>query len=111
MALQRRHSDPVRTKPYDPDMDLSSNQRKRFSDVANKAEEKREKRDLYKAVLDPVRARAQARAQAKAKMQQEQPGKAGKKRRIPELSPLRVIVWSLVLVIFWLWVQFMFPSQ
>ncbi|MDB1125557.1 hypothetical protein [Vibrio algarum] len=38
MAVTRMHTDPG--KSYDPNKELTNNQRKRFSDIANKAEEK-----------------------------------------------------------------------
>lgn len=111
MALQRRHTDA--SKPYDPSKDLSTNQLKRYSEVANQAEEKRKQRELYKMALNPAKARAEAvakaRAQMMAKIKQEPEEK--KKIRMPELTFLRVLIWSFVLGSFWLWVLFMFPSQ
>ncbi|MDG3086013.1 hypothetical protein P7F88_07845 [Vibrio hannami] len=113
MALQRRHSDPG--KPYNPDIELTNNQRKKFSETANKAEARRKQRDLYKAVLNPRQARAEAIAKAREKLNaqlnqnaEEQPKNKGK---LPELTFLRVLIWSIVLGSFWVWILFMFPSN
>lgn len=109
MAVTRMHTDPG--KPYDPNKELTNNQRKRFSDVANKAEEKKEQRELYDAVIHPEKARAKAVAQAKAQQQQAQLEQSQRKIKIPELSFWRVLMWSITLGVFWVWVLFMFPSS
>ncbi|GLO62943.1 hypothetical protein MACH09_34510 [Vibrio sp. MACH09] len=106
MAVTRMHTDPG--KSYDPNKELTNNQRRRYSDVANKAEERREQRELYKAALNPQLKRAEAIAKAKAELKKQQDLQT--KRRMPELSFLRVLIWSLTLGAFWLWVAFMFPS-
>jgi len=105
MAVTRMHTDPG--KPYDPNKELTNNQRKRYSEVANKAEERREQRELYKAALNPHKARAEAIARAKEELQKQQKAK----RKLPEMTFLRVLAWSITLGAFWVWVLFMFPSN
>lgn len=107
MAVTRMHTDPG--KSYDPSKELSNNQRQRYSDVANKAEERREQRELYKAALNPAKARAEAIANAKIELQKQQ--KLAGKKKLPTLSFLRVLIWSVMLGVFWVWVLFMFPSN
>lgn len=113
MAVTRMHTDPG--KSYDPNKELTNTQRARFSDVANKAEEKREQRELYESVVNPQKAKAKAVAQAreKAKIQQQQAQleRAKRKLKVPELTFWRVLIWSITLGSFWVWVLFMFPSN
>lgn len=114
MALQRRHSDPG--KPYNPDIELTNNQRKKYSETANRAEARRKQRELYKAVLNPKKARAEAIAKARAQLQSQLEQNAEEqdqaaKRKLPELTFLRVLIWSIVLGAFWVWILFMFPSN
>jgi Fe2+ transport system protein B len=104
------HTDPG--KSYNPDKELTNVQRQKYSDVANKAEEKREQRELYDAALHPHKARAKLIAEAKAKqMEQLKAQKAKRKSRVPELTFWRVLIWSITLGAFWLWILFMFPSN
>lgn len=109
MAVTRMHTDPG--KSYDPNKELTNNQRKRFSDIANKAEEKREQRELYDSVIHPEKARAKQIEQAKAKLQQTQLDKSLRKSKVPELTFWRVLIWSITLGAFWVWILFMFPSN
>lgn len=112
MAVTRMHTDPG--KAYDPSKELTNSQRKRYSEVANKAEEKREQRELYEAAIHPEKARAKALSEARAKMQAQLAAKQAKKKRtfnIPYLEFWRVLIWSITLGAFWVWVMFMFPSS
>ena len=108
MAHTRMHTDPG--KHYDPNTELTNNQRKRYSEVANKAELRREQRELYKAALNPAKKRIEALAKAKEELKRQQSLNA-KQRKMPELTFLRVLIWSITLGAFWVWVLFMFPSS
>ncbi len=108
MAITKRHTDPG--KGYDPSQELSNSQRQRFSEVANRAEEKREQREIYEAALDPRKARLwKAKRNRKA---QNNPAVTLSKNRTKAriLSFLRVLIWSITLGAVWLWAMFMFPS-
>lgn len=109
MAVTRMHTDPG--KPYDPSKELTNNQRQRFSEVANKAEERRELRELYDEVLHPGKARAKAIAKAKAMREQAEQKIEKPKRKLPELGFWRVLIWSITLGAFWVWILFMFPTN
>ncbi|MDV7104816.1 hypothetical protein R3X26_10440 [Vibrio sp. TH_r3] len=106
MAVTRMHTDPG--KSYDPNKELTNTQRKRFSEIANKAEERREQRELYESVIHPQK----LHAKAYQKLKQRQMKKAMlKSEKSPELTGWRVVGWFIVLTIFWLSIHFMFPSQ
>ncbi len=45
MAVTRQHTDTG--KEYNPNQELSNSQRQRFSEIANRADEKREQREIY----------------------------------------------------------------
>lgn len=112
MAVVRKHIDPG--KKYDPNKELTNDQRQRYSDVANKAEKRKEQRDLYKTTFypDKAKARVPAKAAKTATPQKVTEPHAKPKLKIPKtrrMATLRVLLWLAVLWAFWSWVMFMFP--
>ena len=112
MAVVRKHTDPG--QKYDPRKELTNDQRQRYSDVANKAEERKEQRDYYEAATNPVKARARAAKKAikAARARKAAQPKTKLKIKIPNtrrMAILRVLLWLAVLWAFWSWVNFMFP--
>ncbi len=105
MAVVRKHIDPGHR--YEPEKELTGEQLQRFSDMANKAEVRREQRKEYEALLHPDKAKRVRKVARPVIPARVMAGKSRKPRRRMTLT--RFVVWSVVLWLFWSWVMFMFP--
>ncbi|SON48366.1 hypothetical protein [Vibrio tapetis] len=91
MSVTSKHTGP--NKHYDPSLDLTNEQRHRFTRVANKAADNRARKQAlnkqeHGVVHDPV----------------EEPIKDN---RESQPNWLRVIIWSSVIGLLWGWILFM----
>ncbi len=109
MAVTRQHTD--MGKEYNPNQELSNSQRQRFSEIANRADEKREQREIYQAALDPQKARQWSLRRGKKNRPASPVKLTQKKTKAPVFSFLRVLIWSITLGAVWLWAMFMFPGH
>ncbi|CCN70614.1 conserved hypothetical protein [Vibrio nigripulchritudo SFn27] len=92
MAVSPKHNDIG--KHYNPDQDFSNDQRHRFTEIANRAAERR--------------AQKNAVGSNAASNKQPQPKAKTHKRKKTFFSGLvRAAIWSAVLGLTWLWVIFM----
>jgi len=92
MAVTPKHTEPG--KHYDPSKELSNDQRHRFTEIANKAAERR----------------AEKEAAAKRQHQLEEhphPEPVPQGHPKPQPNWLRTVIWSLVLGLLWIWILFM----
>ncbi len=95
MVAQRKLND-VR-RPYDPHLDFTSEQRHRYTQVANEALERRKNRPKPKEVLEAVKKKALSPVGRASQLRAE------KKSR----DKIRYAVWTITLGLFWLWVMYM----
>ncbi|RTZ23927.1 hypothetical protein [Vibrio penaeicida] len=91
MAVTRKQGDTG--KHYNPEQDFNNDQRHRFTEIANQAAERR----AQKAALHG-RSEAQEKAHKPT---------APKRKKSRYGGLIRVVIWSLVLGLTWLWVIFM----
>ncbi|WP_117233066.1 hypothetical protein [Vibrio maerlii] len=95
MMVQRKHNDVH--KPYDPQLDFTSDQRHRYTQVANEAVERRRNRPEPKEVFKAVKEKALTPLGRASKLRAEQ------KQR----DKVRYAAWTITLLAFWLWVMYM----
>jgi hypothetical protein len=105
MAVVRKHFE--LGHKYEPEKELTNEQRQRFSEAANKAEERRKQRELYESLLHPEKTKTTQAARPKSLRQHVKFQITGPRKR--RIITLRLMVWLFVLWAFWLWVMFMFP--
>ncbi|USD66363.1 hypothetical protein [Vibrio sp. SCSIO 43136] len=92
MAVTPKHSD-AGSKKYDPGQEFSSDQRHRFTEIANQAAERRAQKEAMNKATLPKTHNHEADKNAKPK------------RRRSDWP--RTIIWTFVLGALWLWIMFM----
>ncbi|MDN3679925.1 hypothetical protein QWZ04_06235 [Vibrio tapetis subsp. quintayensis] len=94
MSITSKHTGP--NKHYDPNLDLTNDQRHRFTRVANKAADLRaRKKALYKQEHD-VR-----------DVEHDLAEEPSEDRKTDQPSWLRIAIWSAVIGLLWAWILFM----
>ncbi|MCK6264546.1 hypothetical protein KP803_14800 [Vibrio sp. ZSDE26] len=89
MAVVPKHSDAQR---YDPSKELTTEQRQRFTDVANKAQQRREQYEKKPTIVSAARAAA-SRQVIKTKK--------------GERNNARYVIWLIVVAAISLWAMYM----
>ncbi len=94
MSVTSKHTG--QNKHYDPSLDLTNDQRHRFTRVANKAADRRSRKEAANRY-------EHAHDDAKHDMVDD-PTEVNKKE---QPNWLRIVIWSLVVGLLWAWILFM----
>ena len=99
MVQQQKHIGA--NKAYNPQIDFDTDQRQRFTEVANKALERRRKRDRAKEAFDKVKEKALQPIVTKPMVKTKTAAQERKQK-----DRVRYAAWAVTLAIFWLWVMY-----